>query len=226
MRGVLQWCTEDYEQDYQQFEAGYYEEDRGRRGGREVSPEVGEYVSEDEDAKRAGKKARKKHKKEKKDKKHKKDKRKRSSPGDGDGEPGESSLKHPSELHFHRDIGEQNLAPGCQYAALVMDALQVYTVSASNKKSLMPSFRGHSDVCVTEERDVHHQGSYGHDDRMEPHAPYQRQSPAAPPQSTPPQVCPISSMNNQVDLWTVLLAGNLWSLMNNQMSLDGRKRIA
>ena len=80
---------EDYEQDFQQFEAGYYEEDRSRRGGREASPEVGEYVSEDE-AKRAEKKARKKHKKEKKEKKHKKDKRKRSSPGNADADTGEA----------------------------------------------------------------------------------------------------------------------------------------
>lgn len=74
--------ADDYERDYQQFEEGYYEEDTTRRGARDASPEMGEYVSEAEEARRAEKKARKKShkKKDKKEKKHKKEKRRRSSP--------------------------------------------------------------------------------------------------------------------------------------------------
>ncbi len=88
---MLVCCAEDYEQEFQQFEAGYYEEDR--RGAREESPEVGEYVSEAEALRRADKKARKKghKKKDKKEKKHKREKRRRSSPGAEDLE-GESSI--------------------------------------------------------------------------------------------------------------------------------------
>lgn len=81
--GVFLVYAEEYEQDYGQYEEGFYEEDRRRIAHREGNLEMGEYVSDKEGTHRVEKKARKKgkEKKHKKEKKQK-EKRRRSSPPD------------------------------------------------------------------------------------------------------------------------------------------------
>lgn len=80
-------------------------------------------------------------------------------------------------------------------------------------------------VGVTEEREVRHQGSYEHDDRAEPHAPYQHHSPAVLPQSAPAQVRRISPLDNQATLWIIPLPEKCWNLMNNQTSSERHDRL-